>query len=226
MPTYSPEDFENIAATIGVKVRSVIPYRNEFEAAAASYRFHCRTPRRVRPSSIKSKAKKIARAANKLLRHLAIYDYRDAADGPQDWALLEALASTQDATEDGVLRATESVGRLAEIFDGFDAAQFLERQAGNAAADAMHISRLISEGHRGDLAENDWIAVMMSLYEKIAGRKAGTSSIAPGRPGSGKASGPLIRFLAASGAPMGIKYSAESWRGRVRDNRTGGRRRK
>ena len=46
---------------------------------------------------------------------------------------------------------------------------------------------------------------MMSLYGKITGRKPGTSIISPGRPDEGKAAGPLIRFLAAAGRPLGMR---------------------
>jgi hypothetical protein len=76
-----PVDLENIAAAVSVKVSSVMQYQNEFEAAAASYHFDCRSPRRVPPSKTRRKAKQISKAANRLLRHLAVYDYRNAADG-------------------------------------------------------------------------------------------------------------------------------------------------
>jgi hypothetical protein len=115
---------------------------------------------------------------------------------------------------------------LAEIFEAIEAAQLLQSCAEKAAEDATQTSRSMPKGRRGELAENEWIAAMMSLYERITGLKARTSIIAPGRPGEGKASGPLIRFLAAAGAPLGIKHSPESWRGRIRDNQTSGRRRK
>ena len=95
-------------------------------------------------------------------------------------------------TEDAVERATERLGRLAEIFDGIDAAQFLERLAVRAAEDATELSGLFPKGHRGDTPENEWIAAMMSLYEKITCRKSGTSVIAPGQPGEGQSAGPLM----------------------------------
>ena len=59
------------------------------------------------PSSKRiAKAKQIAAAAKKLLRHLKIYDYRDA-DDPGDWGLIEALASTRHGTEDAIIRAKQ-----------------------------------------------------------------------------------------------------------------------
>jgi hypothetical protein len=142
VPTYSTEDFEHIAVAIGVEVRDVIRYRNTFEAAATWYRADCRRPRRVPPSTIKRQAMLIAAAAKKLLRRLEIYDYRNAPEGPQDLALLEALASAEDGAEDDVLRASERVARLVGIFDGIDAAQELQRCGGKAANDAAQIGRL------------------------------------------------------------------------------------
>lgn len=225
MPTYSTKDFQKIAAAIGVKLGAVNQSGNEFEAAAVWYRSDSRSPRRVPSSKTIAKAKQIAAAAKKLLRHLKISDYRNA-DDPGDWGLIEALASTRDGTQDAIIRATERIGRLAEIFEGIDAAAFLAREATDAAEDARRLSRLLPSGHLGETAENDWIAAMMSLYEKITGRTARTSVGAPSRSDEGKASGPLIRFLTAAGKPLGIRYSPESWRGRIRDNKTGGRRRK
>jgi hypothetical protein len=173
VPTYSTKDFQKIAAAVGVKLDAVIQYRNEFEAAAVWYRSDESSPRRVPPSKIRIKAEQIAAAANKLLRHLKIYDSRHAVDGPGDWTLLEALASTRDSTEDAIIRATERIGRLAEVFDGIDAVELLACQAANAAEDARRLARLTPSGHRGETAENDWTASMMSLYEKTAGRKGG-----------------------------------------------------
>ena len=92
MPTYSDGDFERIGAAIVVSPHAVAEYRNQFEAAAAWYRSDCKTPRRVPPSTITRQAKLISAAAKKLLRHLEIYDYRNAPKGPPDLALLEALA--------------------------------------------------------------------------------------------------------------------------------------
>ena len=89
----------------------------------------------------------------------------------------------------------------------------------------MQIGELtVPKGRRGHATENNWIAAMMSTYKKITGKEPRTSVIAPGRSGRGKAAGPLIRFLEAAGKPLGMKYSADSWRGRVEDVRTGGRR--
>ena len=157
------------------------------------------------PSSKRiAKAKQIAAAAKKLLRHLKIYDYRDA--------------------EDAIIRATERIGRLAEIFDGIDAAAFLARQATDAAGDVKRLSRLLPSGYLGETAENDWIAAMMSLYEKITSRKARTSVGAPSRSDEGKASSDSIP--GSSRETIGHQIFAGVMARRVRDNKTGGRRRK
>jgi hypothetical protein len=246
MPTYSRNDYEGIATAIG---KDVTEHENEFEAAATWYRLDSRSrqakaglpkakaasspkkrnlPReeQKRPSDMRKRMKQIGDAARKLLRRLEVWDYRLAPDGPTDIDLLAFLASAEGGTEHDVIQATARIGRLVEIFEGIDAARFLELRAQEAAEVATQLSGLIPRGHRGSAAQNDWIAAMMSLYEKITGRKARTSIIAPGQPDKGKSAGPLIRFLEAAGKPLGIKHSPHSWRGRIRDNQTGGRRRK
>src|SRR5688572_16586315 len=107
-----------------MKVNDVVRYRNDFEAVAAWYHSDLRSPERTPPSTIERRVRQIATAAKRLLKHLKICDYRDAADGPRDWVLLEALTLVENGTEDDVLLATERVARLAEIFDVIDAAQF------------------------------------------------------------------------------------------------------
>ena len=90
----------------------------------------------------------------------------------------------------------------------------------------MRVGELVvPKGHQGETAVNDWIAAMMSIYKQITGKEPGISVAAPGRPDRGKAYGPLIRFLEAAGKPLNIPFSADSLAGRVKDIRTGGRRR-
>jgi hypothetical protein len=229
MATYSKDDFERIAVAIGKDVADVMQHEKSFEAAALWYRQDCRAPKapsRVAPSKMSKRMKLIANDARKLLRHLEVYDPRQAVDGPGAIALLEFLASAEDGTEDEVIRATARVGRLVEIFDSIDAARELERRAGKAAEDAVRIGELIvPKGHQGEAAVNNWIAVMMSIYKRITGREPGTSVRAPGSPRRGKATGPLIRFLAAAEKPLGLEHSNESLRDRVRDILRNGRRR-
>jgi hypothetical protein len=227
MTTYSKADFEHLAASICKDVADIIQHEKSFEAAAVWYRLDCRAPKaptRIAPSAMSSRMKQIAKDARKLLRHLEVHDPREAADGPGAIALLEFLASAEDDDEDEVIRATARLGRLVEIFDSIDAARQLERRAGKAAEDAVRIGGLIvPKGNQGDAAANNWIAAMMSIYQQITGKNPRTSVISPGRLGRGKAAGPLIRFFEAAGKPLGLQHSPDSWRGRVRDLLTGGR---
>jgi hypothetical protein len=96
-----------------------------------------------------------------------------------------------------------------------------------AADDVVQISELVvPKGHQGQVAENDWIATMMSIYQNITGTHPGISIVAPNRPEKGKATGPLIRLLEAAGKPIGVELSPDSFAGRIKDIRTGGRHRK
>ena len=201
-----------------------------------------------------SKEASVVADAHCLLTSLGIDDPAGAPDGPGNREVLEALAFEGNLDEDPIIEATRRIGQLADnvdlieaandlerramIVEAKEAACVLERRAINALRDLEESGDtyendgevvkvdVVPKGHSGKVAQNEWIAAMMSLYEKITGRKSGTSIVAPGRLRRGKASGPLIRFLAAAGAPLGIEYSPESWRGRIRDNKTGGRRRK
>jgi len=167
----------------------------------------------------------IANAARKLLRHLGVWKPTQAPDGPAI-AVLQVLASTHDGSEDAVVRATARVGRLVEILEAADAAREFERRARMGAEDVVRIGKLVVlKGHRGEAAVNDWIAAMMSIYKQITGKDPGISVGAPGRRRRGKAAGPLIRFLEAAGKPIGIQLAPESLAGRIKDIRTGGRRR-
>jgi hypothetical protein len=256
MPTYSQDDFERIADAIGKDVADVLHYRNEFEAAATWYRLNVPPAKRQEgptlelrnqrikkskgPSGLRKqrsnevrtlfelrkKAKQVEGVARKLLLHLGVPRPSEAPDGPGDGELLTFLASYSGSSEEEVIGATARIGRLAELLEAIDAGETLKACAYKAAQEAVHFANLLPKGHQGNVAVIGWIADMMSLYEKITGRKARTSIIAPNRPGEGKASGPFIRFLTAAGAPLGIIHSPESRRGRIRDNQTGGRRRK
>jgi hypothetical protein len=227
MATYSREDFEQIAEAIGNDVTHVSRYEKRFEAAAMWYRLgqNALKNQHVTPFEMRKRMTQIANAARKLLRHLGVWDPAQAPDGPSI-AVLQVLASTDDGTEDAVVRATARIGRLVEILEAADAVRELERRAHMGAEDVVRIGKLVvPKGHQGEAAVNDWIAAMMSIYKQITGNDPGISVMAPGRPGRGKAAGPLIRFLEAAGKPIGIQLSADSFAGRIKDIRTGGRRR-
>jgi hypothetical protein len=140
MPTYSKADFERIAAAIDKDVAHVIRYENRFEAAATWYRLNTAAPqgKGPTPSMMIRSVKQIANTARKLLRHLEVYDCRNAPDGPGDIALLECLASADQGTEDEITGATAQIGRLMEIFNAVDSTRFLKRCAREATKDAEH----------------------------------------------------------------------------------------
>jgi hypothetical protein len=228
MAAYSREDFEQIAATIGNDITHVGRYEKQFEAAAMWYRLgrNALKYRRTPPFVMRRRMTQITNAARKLLRHLGVTDAAQALDGP-GIAVLQALASADVGTEDAVVRATARIGRLVEILEAGDAARELERRAQKGAEDVVQIGKLIvPKGHQGEAALNDWIAAMMSIYKQITGKDPGISVVVPGRPGRGKAAGPLIRFLQAAGKPLGIRLSPDSLAGRIKDIRTDGRRRR
>jgi hypothetical protein len=226
MATYSREDFEQIAFAIQKDVADIYRYQSKFEAAAMWYRLDLKAPKKQTPFVMRRRMTQIVNAARRLLKHLEIEDPSQALDGP-GIAILHVLASTDDGTEDAVIRATARIGRLAEILEAVDAARELERRASMGAEDVMQIGELVvPKGHYGEVAVNDWIAAMMSIYQKITGTDPGISVVAPDRPDRGKAAGPLIRFLEAAGKPIGIELSADSFAGRIKDIRTGGRPRK
>jgi len=153
MSTYSEQDFEQIAAATGKDLIHVLRHEKRFEAAAMWFRLNREGPtvKRTPPSEIKTRMKQIANAARKLLWHLEVFNYRNAADGPGDFALLEALASTDDGSEHEVVKATAQIGRLEEIFKTIDAARTLERRAHNGADDAVRRSKLtVPKGRRAD----------------------------------------------------------------------------
>ena len=90
---------------------------------------------------------------------------------PPDWALLEALASAEDGTEDDVIRATERVGPLAEIFYAIDAAQELERRGRNAADDAAKIGKTDHPvGRRGGFDKSRAISARTSAVDPAASK--------------------------------------------------------
>ena len=94
-PTYSRADFDRIAAAIGKDGAEVMEYADRFKSAACWYRTVHRAPERVALSVMRKKTTQIANAARKLLRHLDVYDYRQAPDGPGDVALLELLSGNK-----------------------------------------------------------------------------------------------------------------------------------
>jgi len=195
----------------------VLEYGSQFEAAAVWYRLDSNSPSRTAPSILKKKLLQISKSARRLLHNLGIDDPADAPDGPDDISIFDLLASVDGMTEDRVARATARLERLVAILDGIEVAWELQRIALEASDDASRLGELtVHKSHLGDANVNDWIASMMSIYVEVTGEDPATSVGAPERPDEGIARGPLIRFLAASGTPLGIEYASDAWRSRVR----------
>jgi hypothetical protein len=166
-------------------------------------------------SELRKKSKQVEAAARKLLLHLGVHRIGDAPDGPGDRDLLIFLASFGGVAEEEVVQVTARIGRLAELLEAIDAAKVLQACADKAVEEAVAFGKLIPEGHHGDIAANEWVAAMASLYKKITGREPGISVLRPGS-GRGKPTGPFLRFLEASGQPLKIKLKPASFRKRLR----------
>ena len=217
MSTYTDSDFEQIATAIGVAVKQVANLENQFEAAALWVRLDKRRPRRTAPSKRREKLKQVAKNARRLLKSLGINDPDEAADGPGDPEIFQALVLIGERNANPVMEATRRIGRLVEIVEGTAGAAEFDRRARKAATEVAEVGKLtVREGNPGDDAVNEWIAAMMAVYRTITGKEPATSVGAPGRPNEGIAAGPLIRFLQAAGKPLKIEFSEDAWRSRVR----------
>ena len=217
MATYAHGNFEQIASAIGMEVGQIAKHENRFEVAANWYRLDRRRPTRITPSKSREKLDRIAKAARRLLTSLGVNDPDEAADGPRDPEILNALVLAGEPNADAVIEATRRTGRLMEILDSIAAAAEFDRRAKKAATEVAEVGKLtVRQGNPGDDAVNDWIADMMSIYRVITGKEPATSVGAPKRPNEGIAAGPLIRFLEAAGKPLKVEFSEDGWRSRVR----------
>ena len=217
MPTYAHADFDQIAMVIGVGVEQIARHKKHFEAAFLWYRLTERRSKRISPSKLCEKLSRVGSNARRLLKSLGISTPDAAPDGPGDPELFDALVLMGDRNADPVLEATQRIGRLVEVIDAIEAATEFDRRAKEAAEEVIEFGKLtVQEGRIGDDAVNAWVADMMGLYRTITGKEPATSVGAPARRNKGKAGGPLIRFLAAAGQPLGLSYSEDAWRSRVR----------
>jgi hypothetical protein len=217
MATYEQSNFDEIATAVGVEVRQIVKHQNLFEAAARWYWLDEKQPERTAPSSLRRKLDRISKSAHRLLQSLAVDSADEAADGPGDPAILNALVLRGEPNEAPVIEGTRRIGRLVEIIDGVAAAAEFERRAKKAVIEITRVGKLtVQEGNPGDAAVNDWIDAMMGLYRKITGKKPRTSVRGPDKPNEGTADGPLIRFLETAGKPLDIEFSRHAWRSRVR----------
>lgn len=219
LPSYDDDQCELIAKGIDndFDVSLVVEHRRKFQDAAHSCEVYSISPKRMAPHVGRKKLGQITKVARKLLTHLGIDDPADALDGPGPESIFEALASVEGQSETSILRATERIGRLVEILEAVDATKDIERAAELASRDIKELGDLtVPKEHQGDVAVNNWIADMLAIYKELTGNEPATSVGGPGRSNEGEASGPLIRFLAAAGEPIGISYGTDAWRKRVR----------
>ncbi|MGH6736742.1 MAG: hypothetical protein ACRECX_11775 [Methyloceanibacter sp.] len=116
-----------------------------------------------------------------------------------------------------MIEATTRLGQLATLIDAVEAAKELEDRALKAINDVIAIGKLtVPKGHQGDAPVNNWIAAMMEIYRRITGQEPATSVGHVDQPDEGIASGPFIRFLQAAGQALGLNYSEDALRSRVR----------
>ena len=217
MSTYTHSDLEQIATAIGIAVKQVANLATQFEAAALWFRLDKRRPRRAAPSKQREKLNQVVKSARRLLKSLGINDPADAADGPGDPEIFQALILIGERGADRIMEATRRIARLVEIVEGIAAAAEFDRRAQKAATEVAEVGKLtVREGNPGDDAVNEWIAAMMTAYREITGKEPATSVGAPERANVGIAAGPLIRFLQAAGKPLEIEFSEDAWRSRVR----------
>jgi hypothetical protein len=165
MSTYTHSDFEQIATAIGIAVKQVANLATQFEAAALWFRLDKRRPRRTAPSKRREKLNQVAKSARRLLKSLGINDPSEAADGPGDQEIFEALVLPGEPNANPIMEATQRIGRLVELVDFMHAAAEFESRAQKASTGVAEIGRLtVREGNPGDDAVNEWIAAMMTPF--------------------------------------------------------------
>ena len=231
MATYAQEDYARIAAAVGKVVADVMAHQKDFENAALMFKLdrglHTELvrPRGSTPTQLRRKMERVEKSARRLLEDLGVpRDERDdvkieeAYDGPGDIEILKILYSAVEHDEDPVItatRATRQTGRGCP--EAVQAAADIEQCARQGAQEVIEFGRLtVPKGNQGDVAVNGWIAAMVPLYGQISGNDPGTSVGSPGTNNEGIAGGPLVRFLEAAGKPLGINYSSDAWRSRIR----------
>jgi hypothetical protein len=105
MSIYMHSDFERIATAIGTAVEPVVNLKAQFEAAFLWFRLDKRRPRRPAPSKQREKLTQVAKSARRLLKSLGINDPDEAADGPGDRQIFEALVLIGERDASPVLEA-------------------------------------------------------------------------------------------------------------------------
>jgi len=119
---------------------------------------------------------RVGNSARRLLKNLGLNNPDEAADGPSDVEVLNALVLLGEPNPDPVIEATRRIGRLVEIIDAVAAAAEFDRRANKGPPEVADVGKLtVREGNFGDDTVNDWVATMMSLYREITGKEPATS---------------------------------------------------
>ncbi len=141
-----------------------------------------------------------------------------AEDGLSDRKLEDTIVNAGDADEYAIRRLAKAVTCYRKDLPAvLEAAKEIARRAALARRESEKFRELtVRPGFHGGVDLNGRIDDMLGLYGKITDRKVATSVRMPIGSDAGKAHGPLVRFLAAAGKPLGIQFSDDAWRSRVR----------
>jgi hypothetical protein len=150
----------------------------------------------MRPYQMRLKVLKISKSAQRLLKNLGVraneggLNIEDAYDGPGNFEILKVLSWAVDHDEDPVITATRRVGRLAEILKAVDAStantsalcggrdpgallfELLPNPplaTGQGAGSKIAARKYAPKEYQGDVAVNNWIAAMLSVYKRRTG---------------------------------------------------------
>jgi hypothetical protein len=200
---YSGLDLYRVGQALELKSAAISAQATLFEAAAFRFLTWGSTFENRTPTELKRKLKSINSATRALLKQLGIPDVKAAVDGPGDRELFDVLTFTQGSDEGAIVDACAHLGRLAEILEAIDASLAIKTLTERALEERAALARqTVPPGNRGDIAINEWVADLLSIYTMLTGKQAGTSVGAPGRSNERKAAGPVIRFLKAAAVPL------------------------
>lgn len=161
--------------------------------------------------------RKLGRTAAKLMRLMDVTP-ETAEDGIPDSELEDALVDTGYADGAAIGEVVSAIADYRQdLTTAIEAAERLATSASSAKSGTAALREsIVIPGHHGQPDINSWIGDMITLYTAITGRTVGTS-IRPGTDrNAGQADGPLIRFLAAAGKPLGLEFTPHGWRSRIR----------
>jgi hypothetical protein len=179
---YREQDFAKMASILGVEPTSLIPHRERMELSAALY---LRSPS-WRTESAKAELEQVAGACWKILKLFDIHDTIAAEDGPGHRAAPVVRALSAACDEERLRQAVLVVAQLADaatVAEGFQ----LAPKDGDEAPVALAL-RGVFAGNSPDLAQDDFVSGLMSIYFCITGRPPTVDNRATSGPEGGGAS--------------------------------------